>query len=138
MVGNDQHRFCSDCQKFVYNLSAMTATDAERLIRVKEGRLCAAFFRRADGTVLTADCPVGKSIGNRNLVYRTAATVASTFALIYMLFLVAGYWLLGKDYSKPIGWISPSRTVVEDPPRMILGMVVPIPPSSPTSPSGAP
>jgi hypothetical protein len=59
MTGDDRARFCAQCQKSVYNLSEMTAEDAADLIRKKEGKLCVRFYQRADGTVLTADCPVG-------------------------------------------------------------------------------
>jgi len=59
MTGDDQSRFCDKCAKNVYNLSAMTIEQAERLIREKEGDLCVRYYQRTDGTVLTADCPVG-------------------------------------------------------------------------------
>ena len=59
MVGDDRTRFCGSCRKNVYNLSAMTAAEAEALLREKEGDLCARLYRRADDTILTADCPVG-------------------------------------------------------------------------------
>jgi len=59
MTGDDQSRYCNHCDKHVYNLSALTADAALQLVREKEGNLCGRFYRRADGTVLTADCPVG-------------------------------------------------------------------------------
>ena len=59
MAGDDRARFCAQCQKHVYNLSSLTADEAAALIREREGSLCARFYQRADGTVLTADCPVG-------------------------------------------------------------------------------
>lgn len=59
MAGDDRARFCGQCQKHVYNLSNLTADEATALIREREGRLCARFYQRADGTVLTSDCPVG-------------------------------------------------------------------------------
>lgn len=59
MYGDDRKRFCSECKLNVYNLSGMTRREAESLVRNHEGRLCVRFFKRADGTVLTADCPVG-------------------------------------------------------------------------------
>jgi hypothetical protein len=37
----------------------MTRHQAEALLREKEGQLCARVFRRADGTILTGNCPVG-------------------------------------------------------------------------------
>jgi len=60
MVGDDRVRFCGSCAKNVYNLSAMPREEAEALIRERLGaELCVRFFQRADGTVMTADCPVG-------------------------------------------------------------------------------
>jgi len=59
MQGDDHARFCKTCAKNVYNLSAMTRNEAEALIRAKEGHLCIRYYQRADGTILTQDCPVG-------------------------------------------------------------------------------
>jgi hypothetical protein len=59
MLGDDQSRFCTSCAKNVYNLSAMTRDEAERLIQEKEGDVCVRFHQRKDGTVMTSDCPVG-------------------------------------------------------------------------------
>ena len=43
MTGGDAVRFCGHCQKHVYNLSALTADAAQRLICEKAGSLCAAY-----------------------------------------------------------------------------------------------
>src|SRR5690349_15495451 len=59
MIGDDRVRFCSHCNLNVYNLSALTQSEAEELIANREGRLCARIYRRTDGTVLTRDCPIG-------------------------------------------------------------------------------
>src|SRR5579872_5483516 len=59
MVGDDRVRHCGQCEKDVYFLSGMTRTEAEALLAARGASLCARIFRRADGTVLTADCPVG-------------------------------------------------------------------------------
>ncbi len=77
MKGNDSVRFCSQCQLNVYNLSALTKLEAERLITQSEGRLCVKFYQRADGTVLTQDCPVGVR-AFRKRVSKIAATAFST------------------------------------------------------------
>ncbi len=77
MTGDDQVRFCGGCQKNVYNLSAMTREAAEALIHEREGRLCVRFYRRADGTVLTADCAVGV----RRKRVRVAVAVSAVAAL---------------------------------------------------------
>lgn len=60
MVGDDRARFCGSCHKNVYDLRAMTREEAEALLREK-GEACVRMARRADGTVITSDCPVGVS-----------------------------------------------------------------------------
>ena len=59
MAGNQQVRHCSECKLNVYNLSAMTETEIQRLLMRQgaEQRVCVRFYRRADGTMLTQDCP---------------------------------------------------------------------------------
>jgi hypothetical protein len=37
----------------------MTAEEVVDLIRVKEGNLCGRYYQRADGTILTSQCPIG-------------------------------------------------------------------------------
>jgi hypothetical protein len=73
MTGDDRVRFCGQCQMNVYNLSAMPRAEAEALLADREGRMCVRFYRRADGTVLTADCPVGAKRRRR----RRAAVAAA-------------------------------------------------------------
>ena len=62
MEGNDRVRFCGECKKNVFNLSAMPRKDAEALLLETSGNICTRLYRRTDGTVLTADCPVGLGI----------------------------------------------------------------------------
>ena len=59
MSGDDRIRHCPECNLSVYNFSAMTEQDVERLLGMRQGRICARFYRRADGTILTQDCPRG-------------------------------------------------------------------------------
>src|SRR5882724_5033878 len=59
MSGDERTRFCEGCGKHVYNISSMTRREASALVAKTEGRPCVRFYRRADGTVLTQDCPVG-------------------------------------------------------------------------------
>lgn len=76
MIGTERKRFCGECKLNVYNLSGMSRSEAENLLLNSEGRLCVRFFRRADGTVLTTDCPVGwQAIKQR--VSKTATAFAS-------------------------------------------------------------
>lgn len=59
MRGDDAVRFCGLCEKNVYNLSAMTRVEAEAFLAERGVSACVRLFRRFDGTILTADCPVG-------------------------------------------------------------------------------
>jgi len=76
MQGDEHVRFCGQCEKNVYNISAMTHAEAEDLIREKEGKLCVRFYQRTDGTVLTADCPWGRRRRRRRHIVMIAGAAA--------------------------------------------------------------
>lgn len=78
MIGNERKRYCGDCKLNVYNLSGMSRAEAENLILNAEGRVCVRFYKRADGSVLTQDCPVGWQAVKR----RISRTAAAAFSLL--------------------------------------------------------
>lgn len=59
MLGNDRVRFCRGCAKNVYNLSAVSREEAETFLQQAD-RACVRLHRRADGTVVSGDCPAGR------------------------------------------------------------------------------
>jgi hypothetical protein len=59
MGGDDRVRYCPECKLSVYNFSEMTDSEVKQIVAQREGRLCARFFKRSDGTLLTRNCPVG-------------------------------------------------------------------------------
>jgi hypothetical protein len=74
MRGNDQIRHCFKCNKNVYNLSAMTAEEAEALLETRRQiDTCVRFFVRPDGTMVTADCTRKK----RNIMILAGAAAAA-------------------------------------------------------------
>jgi hypothetical protein len=89
MIGSDRKRFCGDCKLNVYNLSGMTKAEAENLLLNSEGRLCVRFYKRADGTVLTKDCPVGWQALKKRISRTAAAFVSLLFGLLSGLGLMA-------------------------------------------------
>ena len=93
MAGDERVRFCGLCRKNVYNLSAMSREAAERLIEERQGQLCALLYRRADGTVLTSDCPVGARAFVSRVTRRIAASLAS-------LLLILGGRLLTPEFKE--------------------------------------
>jgi hypothetical protein len=81
MEGDGRVRFCRSCELHVYNLSAMTRAEAEALVARTEGRLCARLYRRADGTVLTSDCPRGLAAARRRVARAAGAALAAVLSL---------------------------------------------------------
>ena len=59
MLGTDKVRRCPECQLDVFNFSAMTHREINEIVEAHTGRLCARFYGRADGTMLTEDCHAG-------------------------------------------------------------------------------
>ncbi len=80
MKGDDRVRFCEECNLHVYNFSAMTPVEINRLVAQREGRLCARLYQRVDGTTLTKNCPVG---------FRAAFLRASGFATVTLSTLLS-------------------------------------------------
>ena len=80
MKGDDRARDCAKCEKTVYNISSMTRAEAEDFLAARGAATCVRFFRRADGTILTADCPVGVKRRRRKLVLAAGALAGAAGA----------------------------------------------------------
>jgi len=100
MYGDEQKRFCGDCKLNVYNLSGMSKADAEALVMNAEGRLCVRFYQRADGSVITQDCPVGWA----KMKQRTRAVLAAAFSMV--MAVVTGVFF--------VSLLSPKRAIIGD------------------------
>jgi hypothetical protein len=81
MAGDNCVRFCPECKKNVFNLSALSRRDAEALLKQTNGNLCARLYRRADGTVLTEDCPVGPRLKITRVRRRFGWAIAGALSL---------------------------------------------------------
>jgi hypothetical protein len=110
MQGDAQVRFCRQCQHHVYDLSALAQADAESLIREKETRLCARFFRRPDGRILTRDC--GQPPGGRAR-HLLALVVGAGVLLLTAVF--ASPEARRESYRAVMKWVNP-------PPRTFQGV----------------
>jgi len=86
MTGDDRVRFCDECKLQVYNIGEMTRPEVETLIAKTEGRLCARIYRRADGTVITRDCPVGLRAIRRRVTKSATAAFVAVMALAASVF----------------------------------------------------
>lgn len=76
MAGDDRARRCALCDENVYDLSALTAVEAVRLIATHEGKLCARLHRRRDGTLITSDCAVGRKQRRKQALVAGAVALA--------------------------------------------------------------
>ncbi len=110
MVGSDTVRFCASCQKNVFNLSGMRRDEALDLLRATEGRVCVRFYRRADGTVLTEDCPVGVAAVLRRAKRMTLAAAAVSLGAVAAVLAVLG----GAFMTRTCRRIDDARTRIED------------------------
>ncbi|MDB5350466.1 MAG: hypothetical protein JWN86_1713 [Planctomycetota bacterium] len=151
MIGDDRTRLCAHCDKHVYNIAAMTSTEILELIRETEGSFCGRLYRRRDGTMLTADCPVGAKAFSSGRMHRVL-----TYGVLGLGFLTTGAFLkAASDRSltwppvgpsvtftdwrewamRTLGFAAPSATN----PSLQVNLAVPggiricVPPASPTS-----
>lgn len=140
MGGDDRVRFCSQCNLNVYNLSGMTKAAAETLLANAEGRVCVRYYRRADGSILTADCPVGVRALGRRVARAAGAALSAAIGFGAGLGL---YSVASNDKAGPVGpgavmgAVAISEThkssvmtrpadVREEPPAVLGRLVVPV------------
>jgi len=77
MAGDDRVRHCAECNLNVYNFAAMTGFEIAELLANRQGRrVCARIYRRADGTMITQDCPKGL----RAVIRRVSRVAGAAFA----------------------------------------------------------
>jgi len=89
MTGDERVRHCVKCKPNVFNLKEPKGDEIRPLLPKSEGKVCGRVYRRADGTVLTKDCPTGVA------ALRKKALGALTMAVALLLGVVG--WRLGKS-----------------------------------------
>lgn len=104
MVGDERVRRCSRCDRDVYDLGGMSADEITALIAQRGGEL--RFFERADGTMITSDCPVGRP---RRIALRLLAAAGLAFAAL----AVAG--VLSVVVATPPSPAVPRTTTLREP-----------------------
>ncbi len=85
MTGDERSRMCSQCSIRVYNIEEMTASEVRDFVFTNEGRTCIRLHRRADGTVITKDCPKGL----QRMRKRAFGIAAAAFAAVLGLFSIS-------------------------------------------------
>jgi len=123
MHGDDRVRFCFSCRKNVYTLDGMSKREIRALFEETEGKACVRLYRRADGTVLTADCPVGlaakaRAAARRVYVMSIALVVTLSTAALAMVFgksktCDTGGRLMGAP--PPVAVVEPNKRLMGEP-----------------------
>jgi hypothetical protein len=119
MVGTDWMRYCQQCRLHVYNLSALSRNEAEEFVRQRGERTCVRFYRRADGTMLTDDCPVGLR-ALRRTGRRGWAFLLGGLASVLALFVGGAIYSTGeRPKDRSLRRLEPFATVWDwlDPPQ---------------------
>lgn len=116
MAGDDKRRLCCQCDLHVHNLAAMSGAEIEELLRTSGSTPCVRMYRRADGTVITADCPVGLAA-----VRAYARRAYARVALLVAAFMGASVAMTPNDAP----WNSERRLVLYQPFEWIARTLAP-------------
>ncbi len=145
MEGDDRTRFCRECSLHVHNISAMSRAEAERFLherlaaesaidaardalegRPPRARVCGLIFRRADGTIVTRDCPVGIA-ALREKARRAVSRVLAVAVFVLTSGIAWASRSSGSEvrrmqpFAGVLEWLSPAPVPV--PGKMVMGDV---------------
>ncbi len=101
MIGDDKIRLCAQCNLNVHNTRMMTDEEVLQLVldAASGKRVCARLYKRADGTLLTQNCPVGVS-RLRERVKCAAAWAAGALAFLVSTAVQAAPGKQGAEQGK--------------------------------------
>jgi hypothetical protein len=138
MKGSESVRFCSQCEQPVYNLALISKREIGKLISQNTGRLCIRLYRRADGKIMTKDCPRGRMKKIRRVIAGALALAAMAFCVLVWRTATSWHRRDSDRYSSRMREIEPYKTIINwlDPPTgtdTMGAMCLPPPPTA-TSP----
>ncbi|AKU95149.1 hypothetical protein AKJ09_01813 [Labilithrix luteola] len=126
MVGDEHVRFCLSCEKNVYNLSSLSRDAAEALLEKHAGgEMCVRYYQRADGTILTQDCPEGVKKKRRKKLALAIAGAGAMAAATAIAF--------GRETCHTQGIVAGGIQPLPPPEPSAMGTTAP--PSDPTPPT---
>lgn len=132
MSGDARSRHCGLCNLSVYNLSAMSTTEAETLLQSHgSGRLCVRYYQRPDGTVMTQDCSTIRARQHQRARLLHKGVAAS----VLFLTLAGSLTVLTAAAESTMGdraLLPTAQEAVAEPP--VMGLLAP-PPSQVKEPS---
>jgi len=81
MEGDARMRHCTLCELNVYNFAEMSRDEIRELLMRSEGRVCGRLHRRADGTMITRDCPTAVQRVRQRASQWASATMAALLSV---------------------------------------------------------
>lgn len=115
MTGDELSRHCSQCDKKVFHLSNMTATEAASVVEEHGGNFCARIRVTTTGELITR--PARKAKLFRTLLRKTVAAAAA----LPLAFFAAGCSRESLPEQMQ-GWLEPEQEYE------VTGIVAPVPP----------
>lgn len=87
MTGDEQSRFCSHCEKSVFNFTEMTSSEVQEVLESNES-VCARMRRRKDGSIVTRDCQPQPCVVKTDAINRRD-WISQVFSLASMVLAMA-------------------------------------------------
>ncbi|HEY9774491.1 MAG TPA: hypothetical protein V6C81_11875 [Planktothrix sp.] len=103
MEGDEKKRLCHGCHKHVYNISEMTRKEANKFLLENGTTECMRLYRRADGTIITNNCPVGLRKLKQKI--QSGMRLVAGFASLFLGFAPA--CKADSQYNQPLGLPAP-------------------------------
>jgi len=131
MSGDERSRACQLCHLNVYNISNMSRNEAVSFLRERlpQDRVCVRLYRRADGTVITDNCPKGLRAARdaaQQLTHRIAASISLMLAMVTGG--IAQSQTCSKDHPSPVMMGKPAVRLMGEPAatQAVTGRVMPV------------
>lgn len=137
MSGDERVRACQLCHLNVYNISSMTKVEAESFLRqeLPDGKVCVRLFRRADGTIITDNCPRGLRAA-RDAMRKAANRVAAIASLFFAVTAsISGVHAQSKNTAGDSALMGRVKSVSVQTAQAMMGEAVPIGISIPPFPA---
>jgi hypothetical protein len=142
MQGNEAERFCQQCQKNVYNLSALSRGEALQLLSNRQQSICLRMEKDEDGFTLTRDTMRHPRAIHRGL----SALLTACLGLLTIVMPVRATSWIGTAWQQKQGKETTAckttkrRTRKRSRPQMVIGAIVPtmVLPLHPVRPAGFP
>ncbi len=146
MVDGDRVRHCRHCAKNVYNISEMSREAAEELVASRcanatDGHesICVRMYKRADGTVTTADCKGRWRTSITKWARRWSAPVGAALSIVLAMLgcdeRTSSIAVMGDVIAPPqvmTGIVAPTTRPATTEPEMLQGEIS-VPTSQPTT-----